>query len=93
VLVDWLGDPGPNDPETPYRGYLQLYRAGEADFPIYAILNGSKDPPVFVDACEFDEEDLLVPNFFQYKATFSEFVLDWVRRGTGSDMNLSSPPN
>ena len=82
VPITSLGDPGPHDPETPYRGYLQLYRSGEADFAIYAILNGSEDPAVYVDACKLDDEDLLIPKFFPYKPTYSEFVLDWVRRGS-----------
>ena len=77
--LETLGDPYPMS--IPFGGYIQLYSAGEADFAIFAILDGSEDPAVFVDACEYDDEDLLVPNFFRWKDTFSGFILTWVRRG------------
>lgn len=81
IPVRALGDPGQGDRDVPFRGYLQLYRAGEADSSMYAILDGSDDPPVFIDDCRYDEEDLLVPRLFRYKESFSEFIYDWIMRG------------
>jgi hypothetical protein len=81
VPLALLGEPGANDPDVPFRGYLQIYHAGEADFPMYLILDGSDDPAVFVDDSYFDEEELLVPKLVRWKDSFSEFISDWVARG------------
>lgn len=86
IPVCALGDPGQGDPDVPFRGYLQLYRAGEADLSIYTILDGSDDPAVFVDDCVYDG-DLLVPRLIRYKESFSDFIYDWIKRGRAEFVN------
>ncbi len=82
VPISELGDIEPADSPIPHGGYLQIYRPGEGDFPIYVILNGADDPPVFSDASTRDEDDLLVPSFYKHDDRFSDFVLKWLVRGT-----------
>ena len=78
VPLSQLGERDPQDPEVPYLGYINLYRAGEGDFSIYALLDGSEDPPVYVDSSYYDSDGVLVPDMFRFKETFSEFVRNWI---------------
>lgn len=67
-----------DQPNQAAKNYLLVFTGGEAGLPLYVHLDGSDDPPVFVDNCKYAEDGKLIIQWLPWKPTFSKFVHDWI---------------
>jgi hypothetical protein len=72
-----------DQPNQAAKDYLLVFTAGEAGLPLYVHVDGSDDPPVYVDNSKYTNGDTLKIEWLPWKPTFSKFVFDWMAQADG----------